>query len=111
MATSGGGAGSRVRFSRELELRGVSIESVLLRDVHLPQMLRQAIEAEQEAERKRIEAGGISDFQKIVAQGISQQLLTWKGIEATEKLAASQNAKVVVIGSGSSGLSLILGNQ
>ena len=65
----------------------------------------------QEAERKRIEASGISDFQRIVAQGISQQLLTWKGIEATEKLAASSNAKVVVIGSGSSGLPLILGNQ
>lgn len=116
-------------LKRELEPRGVIIESVLLRDVQLPQMLRQAIEAKQqaeqealrmsfvlerekqEAERKRIEAGGISDFQKIVAQGISQQLLTWKGIEATEKLAASNNAKVVVIGSGSSGLPLILGNQ
>ena len=54
---------------------------------------------------------GIADFQRIVAQGISQQLLTWKGIEATEKLAASPNSKVVVIGSGSSGLPIILGNQ
>jgi len=116
-------------LKRELEPRGVIIESVLLRDVQLPQMLRQAIEAKQqaeqealrmsfvlererqEAERKRIEASGISDFQRIVAQGISQQLLTWKGIEATEKLAASSNAKVVVIGSGSNGLPLILGNQ
>ena len=117
-------------LKRELEPRGVVIESLLLRDVQLPQMLRQAIEAKQqaeqealrmsfilerekqEAERKRIEAAGISDFQKIVAQGISQQLLTWKGIEATEKLAASSNAKVVVIGSaGSNGLPLILGNQ
>jgi len=113
----------------ELESRGVIIESVLLRDVQLPQMLRQAIESKQqaeqeamrmsfvlerekqEAERKRIEASGISDFQRIVAQGISQQLLTWKGIEATEKLANSTNAKVVVIGSGSSGLPLILGTQ
>jgi prohibitin 1 len=116
-------------LKRELEPRGVIVESVLLRDVQLPQMLRQAIEAKQqaeqeslrmsfvlerekqEAERKRIEASGISDFQRIVTQGISQQLLTWKGIEATEKLAASSNAKVVVIGSGSSGLPLILGNQ
>lgn len=116
-------------LKRELEPRGVVVESVLLRDVQLPPMVRQSIEAKQqaeqealrmsfvlqrekqEAERKRIEAGGISDFQKIVAQGISQQLLTWKGIEATEKLASSNNAKVVVIGSGSNGLPLILGNQ
>jgi len=43
-----------------------------------------------------------------VARGISQQLLQWKGIEATEKLANSQNAKVIVIGAGKDGLPLIL---
>ena len=63
----------------------------------------------QEAERKRIEAEGISDFQKIVSAGISEALLRWKGIEATEHLALSQNAKVVVIGSGEDGLPIILG--
>jgi regulator of protease activity HflC (stomatin/prohibitin superfamily) len=46
-----------------------------------------------------------------VAEGISDQLLQWKGIEATEKLASSPNAKVVVIGSGESGLPIILGGQ
>jgi len=61
----------------------------------------------QEADRKRIEAQGISDFQKIVNQGLNQQLLTWKGIEATEKLATSTNAKIVVIGGGKTGLPLI----
>jgi regulator of protease activity HflC (stomatin/prohibitin superfamily) len=65
----------------------------------------------QEADRKRIEAQGIADFQKIVAEGISDQLLQWKGIEATEKLAGSPNAKIVVIGSGESGLPIILGGQ
>jgi hypothetical protein len=44
-----------------------------------------------------------------VAQGISTQLLEWKGIEATELLAKSPNAKIVVIGSGKNGLPLILG--
>jgi len=62
----------------------------------------------QEAERKRIEAQGIADFQKIVATGISPQLLEWKGIEATEKLAVSANAKIVIIGNPKNGLPLVL---
>ena len=66
---------------------------------------------EQEADRKRIEAKGIADFQNIVAKGISDQLLKWKGIEATEKLANSTNSKVIVIGSGKDGLPLILGGN
>ena len=60
-------------------------------------------------ERKRIEAAGVRDFQQIVAQGISAQLLEWKGIEATENLAKSANTKVVVIGNNKNGLPLILG--
>jgi prohibitin 1 len=63
----------------------------------------------QEAERKRIEAQGIRDFQTTVSQGISAQLLQWKGIEATETLAKSPNTKVVVIGNSKNGLPLILG--
>lgn len=62
----------------------------------------------QEAERKRIEAKGISDFQTIVSQGISDQLLRWKGVEATEKLANSPNTKVIIVGSGKDGLPVIL---
>jgi len=60
-----------------------------------------------EAERKRIEAGGIADFQRIVTAGITPGLLTWKGIEATEKLSESTNSKFIVIG-GRNGLPLIL---
>ena len=62
----------------------------------------------QEADRKRIEAKGIADFQTIVAQGISDQLLRWKGVEATEKLAQSPNTKVIIVGSGKDGLPVIL---
>ena len=110
----------------QLAPRGVIVENVLLRDVQLPAMLKGSIEAKQqaeqdalrmsfilqkekqEAERKRIEAQGIADFQKIVATGISAQLLEWKGIEATEKLAASSNAKIVIIGNPKNGLPLVL---
>jgi regulator of protease activity HflC (stomatin/prohibitin superfamily) len=63
----------------------------------------------QEADRKRIEAQGIRDFQQTVSQGISQQLLEWKGIEATENLAKSTNTKIVVIGNTKNGLPLIMG--
>lgn len=107
--------------------RGLIIEATPLRDVILPQDLSAAIEeklrAEQEsqrmefvldkerkeAERKRIEAEGIRDFNKTVAEGISDNFLRWKGIEATENLASSTNAKVIVIGSGKDGLPIILG--
>jgi len=109
--------------------RGIAVESTPLRQIILPAGLTASIEEKlkaeqesqrmefvllkekQEAERKRIEAQGISDFQNIVAKGISDQLLQWKGIEATEKLANSQNSKVIVIGSGKNGLPLILGGN
>jgi prohibitin 1 len=115
------------QLTAELNKRGLIVENVLLRDIQLPQTLKASIEAKQqaeqealamnfrlqkekqEAERKRIEAGGIRDFQQIVAQGISPQLLEWKGIEATELLAKSPNSKVVVIGNPKNGLPLILG--
>ncbi|HAV23692.1 MAG: membrane protease subunit, stomatin/prohibitin [Ignavibacteria bacterium GWA2_55_11] len=106
--------------------RGIEVESTPLRTVILPTGLTASIEEKlraeqesqrmqfvltkerQEADRKRIEAQGISDFQNIVARGISENLLRWKGIEATEKLAQSQNTKVIVIGAGKDGLPLIL---
>ena len=62
----------------------------------------------QEAERKTIEAQGIADFQAIVSQGISPELLKWKGIEATERLAESPNSKLVIMGNGKDQLPVIL---
>ena len=111
----------------QLGRRGMVVENVLLRDIQLPAALKSSIETKQQAEqealamnfrlqretqeaqRKRIEAAGIRDFQQIVAQGISPALLEWKGIEATESLSKSTNAKVVIIGAGKNGLPVILG--
>jgi len=112
-----------------LEPRGIIIENVLLRDIQLPHALKASIESKQQAEqeslamsfrlqkerqeadRKRIEAQGIHDFQQIVAQGISAQLLQWKGIEATENLAKSPNAKIIVIGNPKKGLPLVMSGE
>ncbi len=115
------------QVSAQLSQRGLTVENVLLRDIQLPATLKAAIEAKQQAEqeslamnfrlqketqeaqRKRIEAAGVRDFQQIVAQGITPSLLEWNGIEATESLAKSSNSKVVVIGNNKNGLPLILG--
>ena len=114
---------------KELAGKHVELEAILVRNVDLPQNIKAAISEkleeeqkalkmeftllreEKEADRKRIEAKGIADFQRTVSEGISQKLLRWKGIEATEKIARSPNAKVIVIGAGEGGLPLILGGS
>jgi regulator of protease activity HflC (stomatin/prohibitin superfamily) len=108
--------------------RGIVLEKVLLRKIVLPKMVEDAInsklaaeqEAErmrfvlvkerQEAERKRVEAAGIADFQRIVTQGISEPLLKWKAIEVAHDLSKSPNTKVVILGD-KSGLPIILSDR
>jgi regulator of protease activity HflC (stomatin/prohibitin superfamily) len=108
--------------------RGIEAEQVLLRAVTLPPLLTTAIQEKlqaeqqaqrmrfvldrerQEAERKRVEAQGIADFQQIVARGISAELLKWKAIEVAHELSKSPNTKVVVLGD-KSGLPIILGDK
>lgn len=120
------GQSIQIELANMIGPRGIIVESTPLRNVALPTQLTEAIEQKQradqesqrmefilakerqEAERKRIEARGISDFQTIVSQGISDQLLRWKGVEATEKLANSPNTKVIIVGSGKDGLPVIL---
>ncbi len=105
--------------------RGIVVEAVLLRKIDLPKLVVEAINAKlaadqqaqqmrfvlekerQEADRKRIEAQGIQDFQRIISQGLTDQLLRWKGIETTRALAESPNSKTIIIG-GRDGLPLIL---
>jgi len=112
-------------LEEDLRQRGILVEKILLRQISLPKSVVEAINSKlaadqdaqrmqfvlekekQEAERKRIEAQGIQDFQRIVSQGLSEQLLRWRGIEATRALAESTNTKIIVVG-GRDGLPLIL---
>lgn len=116
-------------IGQSVEPRGIVIERMLLRDVGLPARLQASIQEKlsaeqeaarmqfvlqkerQEAERKKIEAEGIATFQKVVAEGINENLLKWRGIEATKELALSGNSKVVIIGAGKEGLPIILGGD
>ncbi len=113
----------------KVEAKYLTLDAILIRDVTLPQTLRNGIEkklvqeqesleyefkidkARKEAERKEIEANGIAKFQKIVNQTITPQLLKWKGVEATQEIAKSPNSKVIVIGNGDGDLPIILGGQ
>ena len=111
------------------ENNNIQMQALLIRSINLPDQIKNAIEAKlqqeqealayqfrldrekSEAERKRIEAEGISKFNEIINASLSNQILKQRGIEATLELAKSPNAKVVVVGSGKEGLPLILGNN
>ena len=110
------------------DFMAIDIHDVLIKNIVLPPKIAAAIEKKleqeqvalefefrvvrerQEAERKRVEAEGIRDFQAIVAKTIDEELLQWKGIEATLELAKSDNAKIIIVG-GSDGLPLILNTE
>jgi prohibitin 1 len=104
----------RDQMAKILEPKGIDVENVLLKSIQLPKSLARAIEekleAEQgaqrmefvlqqeqrEAERKRIQAQGIRDAQQIIAQGLTQEVLQFKAIEAYMELSKSNNAKVII---------------
>ncbi len=116
-------------LKKELEANFVELRATLIRDIELPEKVKTAIEekieAEQlalkyeyileqerkEAERKIIEAKAKAESNRILNASLSSNILRDKGIEATIKLAESPNTKVIVVGSGSDGLPLILGGQ
>jgi len=107
----------------------LNVKRVLVEDVKLPPTIKDAIErklkqeqesleyefrlvtADKEAQKVRIEAQGKADANKILSASLNSMILQDKGIEATIKLSESPNSKVIVIGSGDSGMPIILGNQ
>jgi len=117
------------RARAQLQARFVSLDDVPFENIVLPPRISEAIEtkmvlqqnlaeyqfrsdiAAEEARRKEIEARGISEYNKLVQASLNPQVLQWYGIQATQELAKSPNAKTVVIGSGKSGLPIILGKD
>jgi regulator of protease activity HflC (stomatin/prohibitin superfamily) len=112
-----------------VEPQFIQINDILIRDVTLPPTIKEAIErklkqeqesleyefrlvtAAKEAEKVIIEAEGKAESNRILSASLTDKILQDKGIDATMKLAESPNSKVIVIGSGDSGLPIILGNQ
>jgi len=119
----------RTETERILQQNFVNAPAVLIRSIELPEQIKNAIEnklqqeqealayqfrldkEKSEAERKRIAAEGEARANNIVNSSLSDKLLKMRGIEATLELSKSPNSKVVVIGSGSDGMPLILGNN
>ncbi|WP_340198668.1 prohibitin family protein [Ascidiimonas sp. W6] len=107
----------------------IQLNEVLVRDVTLPNTIKDAIErklrqeqesleyefrlekASKEAERQRIEAEGKANANRILSASLTDKILMEKGIGATLELSKSDNSKIIVIGSGEGGLPIILGNQ
>jgi prohibitin 1 len=102
------------QMAKILEPRGFQIEAVLLKNISLPAGLARAVEEKleaeqdaqrmaflldrekQEATRKRIEAEGIRDAQKIISEGLNKNIIEWQSIEAFRELAKSSNSKVII---------------
>ena len=112
-----------------LDNQYVQLNDVLVRDVTLPPTIKTAIEnklkqeqefleyeftiqkAQKEAERQKIDAEGKATANRILNASLSENILKEKGIQATIELSKSPNSKVIVIGSGKSGMPIILGNN
>jgi regulator of protease activity HflC (stomatin/prohibitin superfamily) len=112
---------------RQVSCKYVLIDDVIIRSIRLPPAVKMAVEnkveqlhlaeayefrlirARQEAATKKIEAEGERAYNEMIAPSLTSSILQWKGIEAIRQLAASPNAKVIVVGNGPGGLPIILG--
>jgi regulator of protease activity HflC (stomatin/prohibitin superfamily) len=115
-------------IEEDFKKRGLLLEQLLVRNITLPNSVKASIESKinaeqdakkmefvllkekQEAERKRVEAQGIADYQRIINTGLTDQQLQYEQIKAMKELALSQNAKIIVMGKGNTPL-IIDGKQ
>jgi len=116
-------------IENDFKPRGLELQQLLVRNIALPVSVKEAIEEkiqaeqaaqkmqfvlqreQQEAERKRIEAQGISDYQRIISQTLTQNQLTYETIKAYKELATSGNSKVIIWGDSKGGVPIILGDK
>ncbi len=102
----------------DFKSRGIALEQLLIRNINLPESVKLSIESKinaeqesqkmkfvldkekQEADRKRVEAQGIADYQKILSSGLSDKQLQYELIKAQKEIATSPNAKVIILGGG-----------
>jgi len=112
-------------IEKDFKSRGLVLEQLLVRNITLPLSVKAAIESKinaeqdaqkmqfvlqkekQEAERKRVEAQGIADYQRIINSEITDKLLQYESIKAQKEIALSPNSKVIIMGKGSGGSVLI----
>ncbi len=115
-------------IDRNFKKRGLVLEQLLIRNINLPNSVKQTIESKinaeqdaqkmqfvllkekQEAERKRVEAQGIADYQKILSTGLSDKQLQYESIIAQKEIAKSPNSKIIIMG-GNKSAPIILGNN
>lgn len=106
-------------IEEDFKKRGLLLEQLLVRNIALPNSVKASIESKinaeqdakkmefvlqkekQEAERKRVEAQGIADYQRIINTGLTENQLQYEQIKAMKELALSSNSKVIVMGKGS----------
>lgn len=105
-------------IEKDFTANGLHLDQLLIRNIQLPQSVKASIESKisaeqdaqkmqfvlqkekQEAERKRVEAQGIADYQRIVNTELSDKLLQYETIKANQAIATSPNTKVIIMGSG-----------
>ncbi|WP_264521734.1 prohibitin family protein [Flavobacterium sp. N1994] len=103
----------------DFKKRGLVLEQLLIRNINLPTSVKASIESKinaeqdaqkmtfvlqkekQEAERKRVEAQGIADYQRIISSGLTDKQLQYEQIKAQKEIATSPNAKIIFMGKGS----------
>ncbi len=102
----------------EFQKRGLVLENLLVRNITLPTSVKNAIESKinaeqeaqkmqfvlqkerQEADRKRVEAQGIADYQHIISESLTDKQLQYEQIKAMKDLASSSNSKIIIMGKG-----------